>query len=818
MIFKKGFMRNIIYFCTTILMLLCVISGIVVHDYFIEAKADNDTQNTSQEVKDITEFYLADAPGDLALNCMVNGESCTIGSTPREYRMYTTVTRNTWDLNYYTGGMEFLVDFSENGLPEYAGKITKDAPAIEWSINAQGIRIYRDKVVHCRCWNDSDWSVYASTDIDKIYTGVQYVKIVFYYTYTSENIKSNWTSFVVSLTIGEDIYTFTSSHIEYNANNIETKFVNRTGRDLTINTAMYYKDLKTRFVGLNESDYTATEWAEIKSIEDTFESATASMLLSRTKYLTILEKLNKIVNGADPLAPSEDSIVSETTTETKDITEYNLGKAGNSAVNDEWDSITDGSVYTILASDVGQYRAFTDTSRSSWDLTIVSGGVEFLVDFGINGLPEYTGNITKDTPAIEWGINAQGFRIYRDKVVACRTWQDEYWNVYGTMTFNEIYTGVQYVKIESQFQYLGSTFGTSKITKRLVTITIGEDVYSFESTNKECFPDQVETKFVNRTGRDLRISTAKYYKQLLPILSVDLAKYDKEDMERINSIWEQATALVQTFNLTENSISRVLEPFYTILTTEQKAELEETKTAAISDIEGYVSIDNYYSQQVVEVSELIVSAKIAISVAVNKNSIEALLKEYKGRLAAVYTKGDIDRINADIQKWQTALDSYLTDYRQADYPENLWQKILLKQTDAKAEIAQKSLDIEMELVYNEATLEISHLLLSAEKEANKNVLVSYVDLIDYNEKNQEIVKDYILQYQALIDNAVSKTEVEAVVAEFKAMVDALENAHSSESQEPANTNSGCMSMISGEMLLIESLLLTITVFISRRKR
>ena len=190
--------------------------------------------------------------------------------------------------------------------------------------------------------------------------------------------------------------------------------------------------------------------------------------------------------GQAHIAVADEVKITYSDAETKDITDYNLGVYGETEVNSGFISMATGKFYTIPADATGEHRMFTDSSRSAWHITNTMGGIEFLVDFGESGLA--------DGGYIQWAINMASFKIYNDKLVQTEQWND---TAHATVTLDKVYTGVQYVKIDSQFKYANGT-----PVARMITWQIGEDVYTVESANCD-YCDDAPTFLANHTARIL---------------------------------------------------------------------------------------------------------------------------------------------------------------------------------------------------------------------------------------------------------------------------------------------------------------------------
>ena len=382
--------------------------------------------------------------------------------------------------------------------------------------------------------------------------------------------------------------------------------------------------------------------------------------------------------------------------EVKDITEYYLGKEGTPL------NFTDGYV-TIAANDKSEYCAYKSSSYTELNMDILVGGIEFLVDFG-NGLA--------DNKSIVWAINAAQFRIYNNRVSVCRAWNDEYWAEYTTQTI-PTYTGVQYVKIVSSFKEVNQK------AFRSVEVQIGNDTYTFLSDAVEIYPGSVESKLINDTGKDLKIATAKWYKQWNETLAdFNIADYETADQNVVLNIKNSFESNI--LSATESSFAQTMVAFESVLTIEQKAALIIAKDSAKAELDTYVMETDYYATEWTEIQTIVADGKSAIEASANISAVEVKSVEIKTAIDAIYTKVKIDTIctNKEVSKAEL-LASYET-FVESDYTDENWALIIAYYTQAVADIDAKEDLIDMEDI-------VDYAIFQMESVAKKNAKPPVVD-------------------------------------------------------------------------------------------
>ena len=212
--------------------------------------------------------------------------------------------------------------------------------------------------------------------------------------------------------------------------------------------------------------------------------------------------------------------------------------------------------------------------------------------------------------------------------------------------------------------------------------------------------------------------------------------------------------------------------------------LEGQKTAAITEVENYKNKDDYRDTEKTQLETLIANTKNAINQATSKTAIDGAVTQFKASADALKTNAQYEAEEfaaykatkiSEVEGYKTA-----TDYRETEQT----QLATLIQT-AKASINNATTKDEINNAVTEFKTAADALKTKAQYEAEEaqaladaivaagSEIENYVNPINYRKAQETQVLDLIDEYYAKVQAATSIDNVNAIVTEFKGLVDAI---------------------------------------------
>lgn len=212
--------------------------------------------------------------------------------------------------------------------------------------------------------------------------------------------------------------------------------------------------------------------------------------------------------------------------------------------------------------------------------------------------------------------------------------------------------------------------------------------------------------------------------------------------------------------------------------------LEGQKTAAITEVENYKNKDDYRDTEKTQLETLIANTKNAINQATSKTAIDGAVTQFKASADALKTNAqyEVEEFAAYKETKVSEVEGYktATDYRDTEQT----QLATLIQT-AKASINNATTKDEINNAVTEFKTAADALKTKAQYEAEEaqaladaivaagSEIENYVNPINYRKAQETQVLDLIDEYYAKVQAATSIDNVNAIVTEFKGLVDAI---------------------------------------------
>ena len=210
-------------------------------------------------------------------------------------------------------------------------------------------------------------------------------------------------------------------------------------------------------------------------------------------------------------------------------------------------------------------------------------------------------------------------------------------------------------------------------------------------------------------------------------------------------------------------------------------EVQEAKTAAIAELESYVSLSGYRDAEKAQVTAAIEAGKTAINSATTKDEVQTALASAKATIDAIKTAAQYEAEELAAAKTTaiSALESYvsLDDYRDEE-------KELVKAAinEGKTNINAATSIAEVEKALSAAKTKIDAIKTRVEIEAEElasvkataiSTLESYVEKTNYYDDQVAEIDNILSEGKATIEAALNVSEVNAALAVFKGRLDGV---------------------------------------------
>ncbi|MDR1093053.1 MAG: hypothetical protein LBL66_02775, partial [Clostridiales bacterium] len=217
------------------------------------------------------------------------------------------------------------------------------------------------------------------------------------------------------------------------------------------------------------------------------------------------------------------------------------------------------------------YLAVYHAGGQPWPSNVIQeGSFEFLIDFG-------TGIVGTDH-FLYLQFADISIELYSDRVETFGAYQS-----WANMAKDDVvavapFSGVQPIRVEVYLKMLNGS------QVRHIFITVGENEYQLISPRNTA--NVVNMR--NFTGVDIKIASAKYYKQYRALeAGFDSAAYPEEDREAIAALMTGIETKINTLTCTQPDYADFTAAFNAYMTTEEVENFETAKADGKAALDGY---------------------------------------------------------------------------------------------------------------------------------------------------------------------------------------------------------------------------------------
>lgn len=212
--------------------------------------------------------------------------------------------------------------------------------------------------------------------------------------------------------------------------------------------------------------------------------------------------------------------------------------------------------------------------------------------------------------------------------------------------------------------------------------------------------------------------------------------------------------------------------------------LEGQKTAAITEVENYKNKDDYRDTEKTQLETLIANTKNAINQATSKTAIDGAVTQFKASADALKTNAQYEA--EEFAAYKTAKISEVENYKDKnDYRDEEKAQLEGLINAAKTAINDATSREVIDGVVTTFKTNADALKTNAQHEAEEaqtladaivaagSEIENYVNPVNYRKAQETQVLDLIDEYYAKVQAATSIDNVNAIVTEFKGLIDAI---------------------------------------------
>lgn len=210
-------------------------------------------------------------------------------------------------------------------------------------------------------------------------------------------------------------------------------------------------------------------------------------------------------------------------------------------------------------------------------------------------------------------------------------------------------------------------------------------------------------------------------------------------------------------------------------------EVQEAKTAAIAELESYVSLSNYRDVEKAQVTAAIEAGKTAINSATTKEEVQTALASAKATIDAIKTAAqyEAEELAASKTSAISSLESYVS---LDDYRDDEKELVTAAINEGKTKINAATSIAEVEAALSAAKAKIDEIKTKAEIEAEElasakataiSTLESYLDKTNYYDDQVGEIDNILAEGKASIEAALNVSEVNSTLVVYKEKLDAV---------------------------------------------
>lgn len=210
-------------------------------------------------------------------------------------------------------------------------------------------------------------------------------------------------------------------------------------------------------------------------------------------------------------------------------------------------------------------------------------------------------------------------------------------------------------------------------------------------------------------------------------------------------------------------------------------EVQEAKTAAIAELESYVSLSNYRDAEKAQITAAIKAGKTAINSATTKDEVQTALASAKATIDAIKTAAQYEAEELASSK-TSAISSLESHVSLDDYRDDEKELVIAAITEGKTNINAATSIAEVEAALTAAKAKIDAIKTKAEIEAEElasakataiSTLESYLDKTNFYDDQVGEIDNILTEGKASIEAALNVSEVNSALVVYKEKLDAV---------------------------------------------